>query len=210
MSETTGRAVGGNPTQVARRVAAREALLKAAIDLLVARGGDAFTLAEVGVRAGFSRGLPGHHFESKTKLVQAVIDRLFAKFATRPLAPEGAGLERLLERLGNYFNGLRQTENERRAFLILMGNAQRDPALLLKLRALNTSTVDVFEKELTAAAQAGDLMEGLDPRRQAILLLASLRGIADIWMADPDGLNLDELRDAFLANVKRGLGARAV
>lgn len=58
-------------TQESRTKAARERLLKAALEVLVERGYSGFTTKEVSVRAGFSNGALMHHYSTKADLVIA-------------------------------------------------------------------------------------------------------------------------------------------
>src|SRR5262245_15684931 len=58
-------------TQEARSKAARERLLRAAIELLQERGYSGLTTKEVATRAGFSVGALMHHFSTKADLVIA-------------------------------------------------------------------------------------------------------------------------------------------
>jgi AcrR family transcriptional regulator len=59
-------------TQQQRRGQAETALLNAAAELVVEEGVHSLTLARVGARAGYSRGLIPHYFGSK----QALLERL--------------------------------------------------------------------------------------------------------------------------------------
>jgi AcrR family transcriptional regulator len=60
-------------TQVERRAATETALLEAAADVIVEAGVGALTLARVGSRAGYSRGIVTHHYGSKLALLEAVV-----------------------------------------------------------------------------------------------------------------------------------------
>jgi AcrR family transcriptional regulator len=54
-------------TQAERRAAARDRLLQAAAELIAECGLPAVTLAQVGERAGYSRGIANHHFGTKSR-----------------------------------------------------------------------------------------------------------------------------------------------
>ena len=58
-------------TQQERRDQAETALLNAAAELVVEEGVHSLTLARVGQRAGYSRGLVTHYFGSKQALLAA-------------------------------------------------------------------------------------------------------------------------------------------
>lgn len=55
----------------------RTAILDAAEELFAQKGFDGVSFAEIGVRAGVSRGTPGYFFGSKEELYKAVLDRVF-------------------------------------------------------------------------------------------------------------------------------------
>jgi TetR/AcrR family transcriptional regulator len=91
----------------------RAAILDAA-ELLFAEQGYAVTsLAEVGLRAGVSRGTPGYFFGSKAELYQAVLDRSFEEVRSavrsgreRALAGEHTPDEILAGAVSDYFDFL--------------------------------------------------------------------------------------------------------
>ena len=66
-------------TQAERSEASRRRLLDAAFELLSERGSTLFTLAEVGERAGYSRGLPSQVFGTKAALLQQLVPHLRAQ-----------------------------------------------------------------------------------------------------------------------------------
>lgn len=68
----------GRPLQ-ARAQATREALLEAALDVLVEKGYAATSTIEVARRAGVSRGAQLHHFPAKHELLAAALEHLLAR-----------------------------------------------------------------------------------------------------------------------------------
>lgn len=114
-------------TQKQRREEAEAALLDAAAELVAEQGLRALTLARVGERAGYSRGLVTHYFGSK----QALVERL-ARAAQSGFVPGLADLppgpDRLLRLIDGYL--AQQTKHERplnRAFLLLWMEAATSP-----------------------------------------------------------------------------------
>ena len=65
-------------TQQQRRDQAETALLNAAAELAVEHGVRSLTLARVGERAGYSRGIVTHHFGSKQGLILSLFAAGFA------------------------------------------------------------------------------------------------------------------------------------
>lgn len=62
-------------SQAERRSRSEDALLDAAAEVVAERGVQSASLASIGGRAGVSRGLPTHHFGSRTTLVTQLAER---------------------------------------------------------------------------------------------------------------------------------------
>jgi AcrR family transcriptional regulator len=67
-------------TQGERRTEAERRLVAAAAELVGEIGPSRVTLANVGERAGYSRGLATHHFGSKGALMQRLVDTVTVQF----------------------------------------------------------------------------------------------------------------------------------
>src|ERR1700712_3044245 len=67
-------------TQEERRNDAKQRLLGAAAELIGEIGPAGVTLANIGERAGFSRGLPTHYFGSKGAMMQRLVDNVTDEF----------------------------------------------------------------------------------------------------------------------------------
>src|SRR3954454_23920151 len=105
-------------TQRERRDQAESALLTAAAELVVEAGVPALTLARVGERAGYSRGIVTHHFGSKQALLEALAHSAQSGFVTG-LEDVPAGLEHLLRLITGYVGALAGAGQASRAFLLL-------------------------------------------------------------------------------------------
>ncbi|MFD8128576.1 helix-turn-helix domain-containing protein [Streptomyces mirabilis] len=87
-------AVVSRRSQEDRRAEAERRLLEAAAELIGEIGTSRVTLAAIGERAGYSRGLVTHHFGSKSALMQRLVDVVTAEFRGRspkPLPPPHPG-----------------------------------------------------------------------------------------------------------------------
>jgi AcrR family transcriptional regulator len=105
-------------TQQQRREQAEAALLAAAADLVVEGGVRSLTLARVGERAGYSRGIVTHHFGTKQAMVEALARATQTGFVPG-LADMAPGLERLLRLVDGYVAALGGIGRMNRAFLLL-------------------------------------------------------------------------------------------
>src|SRR6202171_6698553 len=66
-----------------RRRASDTRMLRAAMQIIASKGAAGATLAEIGVAAGFSRGLPAERFGTKVALLNALIDFMEGWFQER-------------------------------------------------------------------------------------------------------------------------------
>ena len=96
----------------------RTAILDAAEGLFAEQGYEASSLAEVGLRAGVSRGTPGYFFGSKADLYRAVLERCFDEVRTavrsgreRTLSGSHAPEEILEGAVSDYFDFLSARPN---------------------------------------------------------------------------------------------------
>ncbi len=164
-------------------------LLDAAAELIEKGGYEAMTLAAVGERAGYSRGLVTARFGSKEQLLVALVDRITTRWSHRNVLPRTAG------------------RSGREGILILIDairtQAERDPRALRTLYALmfealgpNVSLRRHFvefhrtmRSDLAGLVRRG-VRDGSIVRRrpdeEAMLVVAGLRGIAYQWRLDPD------------------------
>lgn len=89
-SEAVSEGLSGKIVESAKKAARREAILDAAQRLIVERGA-AFEISELAKAAGISNGLAYHYFGSKDGVLEAVIDRFYARYSEvldRPVDPD--------------------------------------------------------------------------------------------------------------------------
>ncbi|MDQ0809997.1 AcrR family transcriptional regulator [Streptomyces sp. B3I7] len=173
-------------TQKQRRDEAESALLNAAAELVAAQGLRALTLARVGERAGYSRGLVTHYFGSK----QALVERL-ARAAQSGFVPGLDGLPPGLDRLLRLIDGYlaQQAKHARplnRAFLILWMEAATSPDLAPLFRDRTEAFRADLREDLTAGIADGTIRPGLPLDETTAAIVAQLRGLALQSLVDPD------------------------
>src|SRR5690349_13609702 len=74
-------------TQAERRAESERQLLDAATELIAERGTSRASFAEIAARAGCSHGHPHYLFGTKTKMLEALVDDLAARFQDELLVP---------------------------------------------------------------------------------------------------------------------------
>jgi AcrR family transcriptional regulator len=197
---------GARRSQAERSAATREALLDAAIGCLVDEGYARTTTSRVAERAGVSRGAHLHHFQTRTALVAAAVERLALRrlseleAASESLPP---GPDRTLTALdllwSHYASPLFQ------AALDLWTDARSDEELRAHLieveRGLDRQTLALARRLFPELALTSEF-EGLVQHA-----VATVRGLAVLDTIHPDGhrnreqwrfcrLRLGELFDA--------------
>jgi AcrR family transcriptional regulator len=189
-------------TQQARTDRARTMLITATVALVAERGVDGFSLADVGVRAGVSRGLPGHHFKSRDQLVSAA----FAAVLAPPGLPSGqAGLAPLLTSLRR---SAARASSPRVGALV---SALTTPAdrfdLAARVEAYLAGAEALMAAHLEAGMASGTVREDLDPAAASASIVAALLGLAVVAGRRPATLALQV--DALIGAVRRAIASPA-
>jgi AcrR family transcriptional regulator len=189
-----------------RRMAAQARIVEAAFDIVARRGVDQVTLAEAGEEAGYSRALAAHYFDTKEALLAAVAEHALDKYRLRMLAavePGRNGREAVLAGITFYFNETRKWPKRLRAFFEVMNAGLRWPSIAPTVARLNAQMTDGFAGNIRAAQEKGEIRASLDAKAEAIAISGAMRGIMGQWLIDPDSVDLDAVRDNFIAGLRR-------
>ena len=191
-------------TQQERRGQAEAALLGAATELVVEQGVRSLTLARVGERAGYSRGLVTHHFGSK----QALLERL--ALATQAGFVPGLdglppGLDRLLRLVEGYLGALGEVGVLNRAFLLLWAEATTAPELAPIFRERDEAFRADLREDVAAGIADGTIRPDLVPDEVAIAVVGQLRGIGLQRLLDPRAVDTERLRRSVSEHWRRAL-----
>lgn len=197
------------PTQAERREKAENAILAAALAIIAEKGIDNLTLAEAGERAGYSRALPAHYFESKDVALVALGSFVFEKYLRRVQrsVPGREGLEGFLDRIAHYFDDGRKDRNVLRAFHAILGAAPGKPALARAISDLAEESKGTFAQFIRSGIKRGEIRPDVVPEVEAVWILAALRGVMGQWLNDEQKTPLAKVRDAFIASVRKALAA---
>lgn len=177
-------------TQDERRAEAEQRLLEAAAELISEAGPAKVTLAGIGERAGYSRGLVTHHFGSKSALMRQLVDTVTQQFVDRiaTVSETGTARQRLHALVDTYFDVLADLQPVNRARLVLWADAVAHdspdvrPAMLEADRTFRRQV----STELAAAVDAGELPADVDATGLGSVVVAMLRGIALEHLVDPE------------------------
>lgn len=199
--------IGGNPrTQEVRRAEAESRLIAAAADLVGEVGPARVTLANVGERAGYSRGLATHHFGSKGALMQRLVETVTRQFrdAMFNQGESDDPVTELRTLIGIYFEVVANLQPVNRARLVLWADAVANPAgdTRTTMVAADREFREEVEKRIAVAVSAGLAPKTIHPQGLATVVVALLRGVALQSLIDDD-VDLDAARrevDALLTH----------
>ena len=184
-------------SQGERRSDAEQRLLAAAADLIGEIGPSRVTLANIGERAGYSRGLATHHFGSKGAMMRRLVDSVTVDFREEVLA-ESASDSAPDEALGlvrTYFHSLSHLKSANRAWLLLWADAVAagSPDVRSAMVASDREFRDELAKRIERGVASGEFAASVDPIGLATVMIATLRGVALQSMLD-DSVDLDACR----------------
>ena len=191
-------------TQQERRDQAEAALLAAAAELVVEQGVRSLTLARVGERAGYSRGIVTHHFGAKQALIERLARATQAGFVPG-LDDLPPGLDRLLRLIDGYLAELDQIGVSNQAFLLLWAEAATQPDLAPIFRERDAAFRSDLSDDVEAGIADGTIDPGVSPAEVAIAVVGQLRGIALQRLVDPQSVDTKQLRRSVTDHWRRAL-----
>jgi AcrR family transcriptional regulator len=169
-------------TQEQRRIEAERRLVRAAAELVGEVGPARVTLANVGERAGYSRGLATHHFGSKGALMQRLVDAVTSQFrdAMFEESQSASALDQLRQLIGFYFDVVSDLQPVNRARLVLWADAAARPSEDVRPRMMSADREfrDEIEKRIQLAKTVGEVAGTVHPDGLATVIIAMLRGVA--------------------------------
>ncbi|HKU94893.1 MAG TPA: hypothetical protein VJR58_06435, partial [Vineibacter sp.] len=166
------------------------------------------TLAEIGVAAGYSRGLPSERFGTKHALLDALIDRMEAAFQAQLAIDVGSksGLAAVEARIEAHVNGaVRSPDGVRALYLLYMESLTVAPELHGRIAGQGHTYREGFVRHLREARRAGEIRADTDLQLHAIMILGALRGVLTQWVIDPTAIDLTVSKAALIAFVRRSL-----
>jgi AcrR family transcriptional regulator len=190
-------------TQPERVEISSRRLVEAAAELIVEKGWEATTAAEIGRRAGYSRAMVHARYGSKDAILDAFFLHDYVKQLSPDADPDATGLQ---EAVG-HFDRVRRLFSEDQAFLRAMfvatfeGVKSTSPLRERVQRWLQRG-VDKVEAGLRRGVDDGSVRDDVDINRATSDLSAAIFGAAYLWTLLGDGYDLDRelayVRDRFI------------
>ncbi len=177
-------------TQPDRQALSDAAMARAAVALICERGAAATTLKDVGVRAGYSRGLAGYRFGSKAGLWSFLVHTIGEEWLAelRRAAAGTSGLTTLHAALDAHRRMLLESPQRIRAFYMLwFDSVGPDPALRAQIARIHERRRLDVEQWIDAGVRDGGVRADADVRAVADQFVSQIVGIVYQWLvADPD------------------------
>jgi len=190
-------------TQPERVEISSRRLVEAAAELIVEKGWEATTAAEIGRRAGYSRAMVHARYGSK----DAILDAFFLHDYVKQLSPDADPNATGLQEAVGHFDRVRRLFSEDQAFLRAMfvatfeGVKSTSPLRERVQRWLQRG-VDKVEAGLQRGVDDGSVRDDVDIDRATSDLSAAIFGAAYLWTLIGDGYDLDRelayVRDRFI------------
>jgi AcrR family transcriptional regulator len=191
-------------TQEQRRAETERRVVDAAMALIARSGSRAVTLAEVGEAAGYSRGIVYHHFGSRERLLEAVVDE-----AQRFDVPvyQGDGLDYLVRIIEAYLRNVVRRTPSARAFLQLWGEAiAADPVLAPLFARRDADFRQLLADVVRQGVADGSIRPDANPGAAAVLVVALVRGTGLQLIAEPPVRNVPALIREATRSVRGAFG----
>jgi AcrR family transcriptional regulator len=184
-------------------------LKEAAVCLLVERGIEGTTLASIGERAGYSRGLATQRFGSKAGLFAHIHDTVAHDWIHRVKLAVGTavGIE-ALQRVVDALHGfITEEPNDIRA-MYLLRYASIDPSSEYRANVAKVHKAQRRDVEdwIERGRAGGSISPALDAALAAELFCAALDGLLYRWLVNPT-IPVDHLYDQLRADVPRAFGS---
>jgi AcrR family transcriptional regulator len=182
--------VTGNRQQQRSDTSTRR-LLEAAGELISEVGYAGMTLAAVGERAGYSRGIVTIKFGSKANLLAAVVERITTGWSHKRWLPELKdrngldGLLALISAISDEFR--RDTKGVKLLYALMFEAVQSNEDLRQEFIEFHRSQRADLAEILRRGVKDGSIRTGIVIEDEAAAVISGLRGIGYQWILDPVG-----------------------
>lgn len=196
-------------TQAERTAISDRAMLDAAVELILERGTEKTTLAMIGEKAGYSRGLATYRFGSKAGLYDALckaIGRNWLEYLKRGVAGK-TGIDAMCAALDTVYQWVTDAPNEARVLQILHcgsaspGSEFRDTSVGIHRRQLS----DVVQW-VEGGKRAGQVRADADAKSVAAEYVAYTSGITYLWLLSAETFDFESANKAMKHYLRITLG----
>ena len=194
-----------------RRAESDRKMLRAAIMLIGRHGSVGASLAQIGVEAGYSRGLPAQCFGTKLRLLEAVVDAMegwFDRLVAQRTAGK-SGCEALAARIRAQMEAVRDTPEAAIAlYHLIVDSTGSAPELRPRIIRLHEGYRRDLRGYLLQAEAMGELRADVDVDQSVRAILGAISGVCIQALIDGNTKRLGEDAE-FIADLLIGRIARS-
>jgi AcrR family transcriptional regulator len=199
---------GSALTQAERTAISDKAMLDAAVDLILEHGTDGTTLAAIGEKAGYSRGLATYRFGSKAGLFDAVcksISRRWLNYLTNGVG-EITGVDAMCVALDAFFQFISDYPRDARVLQILYCGAA-GPKAEYRQTAVNIHRRqrDDVAKWVLAGIRDGSIRGDANAESVASQYIAYISGMTYLWLIDSESIDFRKANEDMKLHLRRSL-----
>ena len=197
-------------TQPERVETSRRRLLQAAAELIVEKGWDATTAAEIGRRAGYSRAMVHARYGSKDAILEAFLHEYVKRLNPDP-DPKTSGMDQVLA----HFDRIQEIYTEDHELLLAMFVATFEAVkttspLRERVRDQLRNGAEKVEMGLRKGIRDGSVRSGIDIARAVNDISTAVFGIAFCWTALSDQYDLGRELTSVRARIVENYGGPAL
>ena len=183
-------------------------MLDAAMALVLEHGTDKTTLAMIGEKAGYSRGLATYRFGSKDGLYDALcksISRHWLEYLKLGVG-EKVGIDAMCAALDTIYQFEQELPEEARALQILYSGAAGPSA------GFQETAVGIRRRQKSDVAQwvrqgqtAGEVRSDIDADEVAAQYVAYITGMTYLWLISPDAFEFSKANEVMKRQLRESL-----
>ena len=197
-------------TQPERVETSRRRLLQAAAELIVEKGWDATTAAEIGRRAGYSRAMVHARYGSKDAILESFLHEYVKRLNPDP-DPKTSGMDQVLA----HFDRIEEIYTEDHELLLAMFVATFEAVkttspLRERVRDQLRNGAEKVEMGLRKGIRDGSVRSGIDIARAVNDISTAVFGIAFCWTALSDQYDLGRELTSVRARIVENYGGPAL
>jgi len=196
-------------TQAERTAISDRAMLDAAIELVLANGTEKTTLAMIGERAGYSRGLATYRFGSKAGLYDALcksIGRNWLEYLKRGVDGK-TGIDAMCAALDTVYQWVSDAPDEARVLQILhCGSASPGSEFQETSIGIHRRQLADVVKWVEGGKRAGQIRVDVDSAAVAVEYVAYTSGITYLWLLSADTFDFENANRAMKNYLRTTLG----
>jgi len=197
-------------TQPERVEISSRKLARAAAELIIEKGWEATTAAEIGRRAGYSRAMVHARYGSKDAVLDAIFMREYKAQLSSDLDPEANGLQHALAHLDRLEQLATEDPELLRAMFVAAFEAVKSTSAL-RPRSLGQLVVGMQKVKagLKKGISDGSVQPDVDVKRAVNDISSAVYGIAYLWLVLSDGYDLKNELKCLRARLIRDYGSTA-